>query len=353
MGVDIMTAKERMKHLLLNEPIDRVPFVPFFVGYSAIDNGISLHDFYTKPALAFKAGEETMRKYPWANIRPVYDWAEHGAWEFGEKIGWPGSDETMAPYTIEPLISKPQQVDELLEPNPAETEWYRLRSYFNEICVQKGYSAHLPSGSIFVQLGSILGITNLMKWMKKYPDVLHRLVEKVLRFSMRMAELALEKYGAKKCSVMTDLTLESNSLISSGTFEQFCLPYIMRLHKLYYESGVSATMIHLCGDHKDNMRYWKGVKLPERTIFSIGDVMDLEETSSFLGKKYILAGNISTTVLQLGTPEDVKEEVKRCLRQTKQRSGGFILMPACEYPPLAPPESLEAIREALMQYGFY
>src|SRR4030042_5499993 len=116
MGVDIMTAKERMKHLLLNEPIDRVPFMPFFVGYSAIDNGISLHDFYTKPALAFRAGEETMRKYPWANIRPVYGWADHGAWEFGRKIGWPRSDETMAPYTIEPLISKPQQVDELLEP---------------------------------------------------------------------------------------------------------------------------------------------------------------------------------------------------------------------------------------------
>jgi uroporphyrinogen decarboxylase len=101
------------------------------------------------------------------------------------------------------------------------------------------------------------------------------------------------------------------------------------------------------------MRYWKRVSLPERTIFSIGDVMDLEETSDFLGKEYILGGNISTTVIQFGTPEDVKEQVKRCLKQAKQRLGGFILMPACEYPPLAPPENLEAIREALMQYGFY
>jgi hypothetical protein len=28
-------------------------------------------------------------------------------------------------------------------------------------------------------------------------------------------------------------------------------------------------------------------------------------------------------------------------------------MPACEWPPMAPPENLEAVREALMEYGFY
>jgi uroporphyrinogen decarboxylase len=353
MSVDILTAKERMRCLLLNEPVDRVPFMPFFVGYLATNNGISLYDFYANPAVAFRAGEETKRKYPWANIRPVYGWADHGAWEFGGKIGWPRNNKTMTPFTIEPLVYEPQQVDELLQPNPPETEWYRLRSYFNEICVEKGYSAHLPSGSILAQLGSILGITNLMKWMKRYPDAIHRLARKVLRFNIRMAELTIEKYGAKKCSVMTDLTLESNSVISSEAFEQFCLPYIIRLHDLYYESGVSATMIHLCGDHKGNMRYWERVRLRERTIFSIGDVMDLEETSNFLGKKYILAGNISTTVIQFGTPEKVKEEVERCLKQAKNRPGGFILMPACEYPPLAPSENLEAIREALMECGFY
>ena len=49
----------------------------------------------------------------------------------------------------------------------------------------------------------------------------------------------------------------------------------------------------------------------------------------------------------------VKKEVKRCLDQAKGRPGGFILMPACEYPPLAPPENLEAVREALMEYGFF
>ncbi len=352
-NIDRMTGKERMKALIQGNPIDRVPFMPFFVSYMAVNSGVSLFDFYTKPDVAFRVGIETMNKYPWATIRPVHGWGNHGAWEFGGKIEWPKDEISMSPHTPEPLITTPEEVDKLPDPDPLETGWFSLRNQFNDICAKKGFSVSLPSGSIFAQLGSILGIMNLMKWIKKYPDALHRLAEKVLRFNKRMAELTLEKYGAKKCSVMTDLTLESNSLISSEAFEQFCLPYIIRLHDLYYESGVSATMIHLCGEHKGNMRYWKKVRLPERTIFSIGDVMDLEETSSFLGKKYILAGNISTTVIQFGISEDVKEEVKRCLKQAKNRSGGFILMPACEYPPLAPPINLEAVREALMQYGFY
>ena len=81
--------------------------------------------------------------------------------------------------------------------------------------------------------------------------------------------------------------------------------------------------------------------------------MDLIETGDLLGEKFILAGNMSTTALQFGSRAEIKKEAERCLGQAKGRPGGFILMPACEWPPMAPPESLEAVREALMECGFY
>ncbi len=348
-----MTARERIKSLILNRPIDRVPFIPFFLGYLAVNNGISLHDFFTTPYVAFKAGLETMKKYPWANIRPAYDWADHGAWEFGGKIGWPERDERMTPFTPEPLIRKPEEVNHLPEPEPLETGWFRLFNEFNEMCIERGFSAQLPSASIMSPMGSIVGGSELMRWMIKYPEAVHRLGEKVLRFNMAVAQLTLERYGARQCSVTTQVPLESNSVLSPEAFEEFCLPYITRLHRLYLESGVRATMIHLCGDHKGNLKYWKEIPLPERTIFSIGDDMDLIETGDLLGEKFILAGNMSTTILQFGTRAEIKKEARRCLEQAKGRPGGFILMPACEWPPMAPPESLEAVREALMECGFY
>lgn len=342
-----------MRSLILNEALDRVPFLPFFVGYLAIDNAISLFDFYSRPELAFEAGVRTMMKYPWANIRPVYGWTDHGAWIFDGKISWPVEQGGMAPYTPEPIISSPEEVDRLPEPNPPETDWFRRRDCFNELSVKSGFAAHLPSGSVMTLLCSILGAANLLRWIRKHPEALKRLAEKVFRFNIKMAEITLAKYGSKNCSVMTETPLESNSIISPKAFEEFSLPYIISSHSFYLESGVKATIVHLCGNHKCNLKYWERVPLPERTIFSLGDSMDLEETGDFLNKKYILAGNISTTTLQFGSKEDVREEVKRCLKQAKKRLGGFILMPACEYPPMAPAENLEAIREALMTHGFY
>jgi uroporphyrinogen decarboxylase len=350
---DRMTARERIKALLLNEPLDRVPFIPFFLGYLALNNHITLYDFFTKPHMALKAGLETMKAYPWASIRPALDWADHGAWEFGGKISWPETDERMTPFTPEPLIRNPDEVDHLQDPDPLKTDWFRLFDSFNEICIEKGFSAQLPSASIMSPMSSILGGTALIKWMIKYPEAVHRLAGKVLRFNMKLARITLEKYGARNCSATTQVPLESNLILSPGAFEEFCLPYISKLHGLYLESGVLATMIHLCGDHKGNLNHWKEVPLPERTIFSVGDDMDLRETGDFLGKEFILAGNMSTTTLQFGTRAEVKEEAKRCLGLGKTRPGGFILMPACEWPPMSPPENLEAVREALMEYGFY
>jgi uroporphyrinogen decarboxylase len=259
----------------------------------------------------------------------------------------------MTPFTPEPLIRESLEVDFLREPDPSETDWFRLFDSFNEICIEKGFSAQLPSASIMSPMSSILGSRRLMNWMIKHPVAVHRLAEKVLRFNTKVARITLEKYGAKNCSVTTQVPLESNRVLSPEAFEEFCLPYITKLHALYLESGVRATMIHLCGDHKRNLKYWQKVPVPERAIFSIGDDMDLKGTGDILGERFILAGNMSTTVLQLGTMAEVKEEARRCLCQAKGRPGGFILMPACEWPPMAPPENLEAVREALMEDGFY
>jgi len=350
---DKMTGKERMKALMMGEPIDRVPFMPFFVSFMAIDNDINPYEFYTEPEVAFRAGLTTMKKYPWANIRPVYGWGDHGAWEFGGKIEWPRDAADMGPHTPEPLISSPDEVEGLPDPDPEETEWFRLRTKFNDICVPKGFSATLPSGSVMGQMASILGAGNLMMWMIDYPDAYHRLAQKVLDFNLKQAKLTIEKYGGRSCSVMTDLALESNTVISPDMFKEFCLPYSKKIHGLYLESGVRATMIHLCGNHKGNMPYVKELPLPPRTIFSISEAQDIGETSEILDKKYLVSGNIPTATLQNGTPEEVMEATRICLAKGKYRKGGFILMPACEWPPNAPSENLEAVRVALMEYGTY
>jgi uroporphyrinogen decarboxylase len=81
--------------------------------------------------------------------------------------------------------------------------------------------------------------------------------------------------------------------------------------------------------------------------------MDLDETGAFLGENYVLAGNLDSSILQMGIPEQVREEVRRCLQSGMKHTGGFMLMPACEIPPDAPRETVNVIAEALFEYGYY
>lgn len=352
-GADKMNNKQRMKALMMGEPLDRVPFMPFFVSFMAVDNSVSLYDFYTRPEVAFDAGLATMKKYPWANIRPVYGWGDHGAWEFGGGIDWPHDIADMGPHTSAPLISSPEEVASLPDPDPLETEWFQLRSRFNDICVSQGFSATLPSGSIMGQMASILGASNLIMWMVDHVEAYHQLAQKVLNFNLKQAKLTIEKYGGRKCSVMTDLALESNTMLSPAMFCELCLPYSKQIHEYYTANGVMATMLHLCGNHKGNMKHLNELSLPPRTIFSISEFQDIAETGEQLDKKFLLAGNIPTATIQDGTPEEVAAATRECLEKGKHRPGGFILMPACEWPPTAPVANLEAVKTALMEYGAY
>ena len=97
------------------------------------------------------------------------------------------------------------------------------------------------------------------------------------------------------------------------------------------EKGVRNFLVHLCGNHTGNLVHWRDIPFPPRTIFSIGHEMDLEATGRFIGSGNVLAGNVSTSILQGGTPDEVFTETVRCLRTGMKHPGGFVLMPACEF----------------------
>ena len=83
-----------------------------------------------------------------------------------------------------------------------------------------------------------------------------------------------------------------------------------------------------------------------------GDI-DLAELKQTLGKKISLRGNVnSITVMLEGTPEDVRQDVKRCMDAAKE-NGGFILGVGDQTPYATPEENLYAFVEAGREFGAY
>ncbi len=350
---DTMSPKERMAALAAGNPIDRVPFNPFSLGFSAKLYGIDRGEFYRNPDLAFEAGLNLLRRHPWLSARPAYGWADKGAWEFGGEIGWPDNDEYMAPFSAGPVITKPEDVATLPDPDPDTAGGNPLFKQFNAKSRAMGLPAALPGGTPTTMSSSIVGKSEFLRWMLKHPDSVHTLQRKVTDFIIRTAKKTILQYGAENCSVMCAVPMESNQLVSPKAFESLCKPYIQKIMGFYQSQGVKSVMVHLCGDHTLNLHHWSDIPLPKRTVFSIGGEMDMRETSEFLGKDFILAGNLSNPVLQTGTREQIVKEMRRCLSAGMRHPGGFILMPECEIPPDTPQETLEIIAEVLFSEGYY
>jgi uroporphyrinogen decarboxylase len=350
---DSMTGKDRLMALIAGQAIDRVPFNPFSLGFSAKQYGVDRGEFYRNPDVAFAAGMHLVEQFPWMSFRPIYGWADRGAWEFGGEICWPDGDRYSAPFSARAVVTTPQELDSLPDPDPQSSGANPLMARFNDLCRDHGFPVSLPGGTPTTMSAAILDKSRFLNWMIRYPELVHKLQRKVTDFMIRSAELTIKKYGGPNSSVLCAVPMESNQLISAKLFESLCKPYIKELMDYYTSEGVNNVLVHLCGDHAANLCHWADIPVPRRAVFSVGREMDLDETGAFLGEDYVLAGNLDSSILQIGSAEQVKEEVRRCLQSGMKHSGGFMLMPACEIPPDMPRETVSAIAEALFEYGHY
>ena len=349
---DTLTPGDRIMALVKGRPLDRVPFNPCALGLSARLFGIDRGQFYRRPEAAFAAGRHLAERYPWMNTRPTYGWADRGSWEFGGKIIWPDQNRYIAPLSS-PVISGPEQVDELPVPDPRSAGMNPLVARFNDLSRPHGLAAALPGASPTTLSAAITGRTTFLTWLLQFPDAVHRLQRKATDFILDTARTTIARHGARHCSAYCGFPMESNQLISPAMFARFAKPYIEEVLDAYRRWGVGTVTIHLCGDHGPNMVHWADMPLGPRTVFSIGSEMDLKRTGEQIGPDHILAGNLKSAVLQFGSTAEVYADTCQCLHGGKGHSGGFILMPSCEIPPDTPTENLEAVARALFDHGYY
>ncbi|MGI6225875.1 MAG: uroporphyrinogen decarboxylase family protein [Peptococcales bacterium] len=96
----------------------------------------------------------------------------------------------------------------------------------------------------------------------------------------------------------------------------------------------------------------KIAELPEKSIMFGIDLTDAKKAKEILGGKFCLIGGVPTTLLTYGTPEQVKEHVKRTIDELAG-DGGFILAPGGVIMGDAKKENIMAMIEAARQYGSY
>ncbi|MBN2028582.1 MAG: hypothetical protein JW854_17655, partial [Actinobacteria bacterium] len=138
--------------------------------------------------------------------------------------------------------------------------------------------------------------------------------------------------------VVVDPTAEA---LKAEEYGRLCRPYLNGLAGIIRSSG-AICLLHICGDvtHLLEEMALTGVE-----GICLDSKVSLSHEIERIPANIVVMGNIDPKrVIQRGTPEDVRWEVRRLLRHT-HKARNFVLSTGCDVPVDAPLRNLEAMME--------
>lgn len=349
---ETMSSPERMAALMQGERPDRVPVIPFIFGHTALVCGEPLACVFDDAARSFRCQVLCQEMYGYDG-GPLYAYASAGGWEFGGDIEFPYKQYSGAPVvTRHPAASEEEALSLEVPPDVTRAGALPIALGIARREAEQGMPVTLQIGSPFTWAGSVIGEERMMMWMLKKPDLVHRVLDKVSEFVVKVAEHYAREFGAETLMAFHGAATESNKLISPKQFETFALPYVQRVNRRVIDLGVSSMFVHICGEQNRNLEYWRQVPLAEHTILSFGREVPLRKAMEMFPGQ-IIAGNVDPTLIQEGRPEEVLAQARECIETAKDHSAGYVLMAGCDVPPLAPPVNVFQLVKAAREFGRY
>lgn len=349
-----MTRQERMAALIRGEPIDRVPLMLFGgSGFCARNAGYTLAEGYGDPQKSFKAQVMIMEQFGFY-VEPYLNYASYGAWEFGGEARLPGSEWEQAPKVVRTAVQSEEEVWNLKLPDVTGAGLLPRIFEFCRIAVAHDLPAIVPCGSPFTHAGNICGVERLCRWIIKKPDLVHHVLRLATDHILQIVKYAIDTFGADRVTGFEGVTIEANQIISPKQFAEFALPYIKEVHEKVMAMGIKRfSHYHICGEHNQNLPYLDEVPVPPSSVASFGHEVDLTTAIKHFGNKCIIAGNVNTSLIQTGTPQQVYEACCDCIEKGKKAPRGYALMAGCGMPPKAPPENVLMMKKAVEDCGWY
>lgn len=199
----------------------------------------------------------------------------------------------------------------------------------------------------FSVCASVIGTENLLRWLVKKPEQLHRLMAIITRCN----EEYIKALGELGFSTGFCDPVASTSLIKYDHFNEFALPYMRQNIEHCHKYLNSRPTMHICGRSKE---LWKDVVAAGIGNFSIDNCEDLAEAKEIMGNDVIITGNVPPVdVVLLGSKDDIRRSVKECIRKAWDSPKGFILSTGCQIPKGTPIENIEAFMDAGREFGQY
>ena len=266
-------------------------------------------------------------------------------WEGGAPAGreW---EPMVQPYAVGHPLADLSKVEEYPFPDPDDSGLMDglLSGIDRDQCVLAG---ELPL-LLFERAHALAGMENLMVTMASDPEAVQTLLRRIADFDIRIVR-RYKELGVEAVRCQDDYGGQISLLMSPRMWRKMIKPELARIYAVAKEAGL-IIFHHSCGNIMEIVPdlIEIGVDVLDSVQAHTNDRAKLKQLH---GDRLSFMGGMDTQfVLSSGTPEEIEEEVKRCLGYLGL-GGGYILGPDNLIP--IPKLNYRAYLSAGERYGHY
>jgi|WetSurMetagenome_2_1015567.scaffolds.fasta_scaffold59838_2 hypothetical protein len=193
---------------------------------------------------------------------------------------------------------------------------------------------------------SVRGMKGTMLDMYRQPDKLLAACDFILEKSLKRPLPPPNEYGHLRM-FMTN-TRGSDDFMSTKQFEKFYWPTFKKLVLSLIERGATPCIFF---EGNFTSRLERLLEFPQGKILVRLDTTDIFKAKEILGGHLCIEGNVPSSLLQIGSVQEVKDHCKKLI-DVVGKGGGYILGPRSSTDEVKP-ENLKAMIEFTKEYGKY
>ncbi len=253
-------------------------------------------------------------------------------------------------HPVEAAVKSEKDLDTWKPPDPDEPWRYEVMAK-----LVKRYKGQKAIIAVFADpfnvANDVRGATDHYMDFVRNPALVDRLAELIRDYYLKYIQNCIE-VGADVIFITGDYATTKWPMLSSEHFAKHVIPVLKALVDVAKSQGAYV------------LKHTDGNILPifdmiiDTGIHGIHPIdplagLDLGEIKEKYGSRICLMGNVDCAyILTWGTPEEVREDVKRCIRQAA-RGGGFICMSSNTIHSGVKPENYVEMVKAMREYGKY
>ncbi len=250
------------------------------------------------------------------------------------------------PYGLPPVQNA---LKALMEAGNEALKWVGAVGAFTNEAIGLGFPSMWGgfTKAPFDTIGDTLrGTKGVMLDMYRQPDKLLKAMDVLTPIMIKMGVNAAKMNGNPM--IFMPLHKGADGFLSDEQFRKFYWPSLRKVMMGLIDEGIVPNP---AAEGGYNSRLEVVRDLPKGKTLWMLDQTDMIKAKKTLGSVACLSGNIATSLLELGTPQQTKDYCRKLI-DTVGKGGGYIMCNGAFFDQ-AKPENVKAMMEVTKEYGVY